>query len=458
MPPPPAGPAGATSWAGAGVAWHAATTTALLSDWSPSGTWGGVAWDAVNGRVLVSAGADGAVAVPATGGVAINVSAAAPFCTRTSAAFPEGDCYGLVVASVNAGGAGGGGAPAVNLVFALDGAPYSSATGAFGVGANVYALAGAGAPASPSSAGVANASARVYTGAAHALSGVYDPLSQTVLLALSNGTVLQLDAATAAFVSAYTPPAGSPLDVAGQKCGPAPAPCVPLAGPAVDGAGRAYFAAPAAGEVLVLLTNAGAGGGAGLASPLDSGGRPTPTAPAGCPTPAGVAVDPVAPHHLFVACADAVSPRLVVLESTGGGALVASLPAPPGVEAVLFDPSRGLIYAASGPAGQVAVARQRRWYAPPPPAGAQPAPPPPAGTFAAATAITYALAHVLRTAPGARALALDPASGAVFTAAPTGWHNVSAGLDASSWGVPLAPNSWLPNTLTLYAFVPPENA
>ncbi|RFB79799.1 YncE family protein [Methylovirgula sp. 4M-Z18] len=99
----------------------------------------------------------------------------------------------------------------------------------------------------------------------------------------------------------------------------------------------------------------------------------------GCEDPTPLAID-TKHRHLYVGCRSGV---LAVL-SADDGSLLASLPIGKGTDAIVFDPSADLAFISCGD-GTVSVVRQDA-----------------AGKFE--------IAQVIKTAPGARTLALDPST------------------------------------------------
>jgi DNA-binding beta-propeller fold protein YncE len=102
--------------------------------------------------------------------------------------------------------------------------------------------------------------------------------------------------------------------------------------------------------------------------------------------PSGLAID--AEHHrLFVSCR---SRKLVVLDSRSGR-VIASLPIGAGTDGAAFDPARGLAYSSNGD-GTLSIVRED---------GPE----------------TFTPLESVSTAPGARTLALDPATHRLYLAA-----------------------------------------
>jgi len=106
-----------------------------------------------------------------------------------------------------------------------------------------------------------------------------------------------------------------------------------------------------------------------------------------CVSPHGIAVDAAA-HRLFVSC---VNSQMAVLDAQSGR-IVATVPIGRGSDAAAWDPGRKLAFSSNGQDGTISVIRQTapdRYVALPP----------------------------IRTAPSARTMAVDPATGRLFVAA-----------------------------------------
>jgi DNA-binding beta-propeller fold protein YncE len=109
---------------------------------------------------------------------------------------------------------------------------------------------------------------------------------------------------------------------------------------------------------------------------------------AGCPQPSGLAIDSTH-DRLFVTCSNL---KLSVLNSASG-ALVASLDIGLGTDTVVYDPGRGLIFAANaGGLGSLSIIRQD-------------------------VTDSYAVIQNLPTLPLARTLAVNPVTGNVYLVA-----------------------------------------
>lgn len=104
-----------------------------------------------------------------------------------------------------------------------------------------------------------------------------------------------------------------------------------------------------------------------------------------CKAPSGLAIDN-GHHRLFSVCDN---DRMVVIDSTSG-AHVATLHIGAGSDAVAYDPAHSLVFSSNGESGTLSVIQQ-------------------------ASSDRYALFQTVPTQVGARTLALDPSSGAVYT-------------------------------------------
>jgi YVTN family beta-propeller protein len=107
-----------------------------------------------------------------------------------------------------------------------------------------------------------------------------------------------------------------------------------------------------------------------------------------CVSPHGIAFDD-AGHRLFVSCANA----LMTVLNTDTGVVVASLPIGKGTDSAAWDPQRKRAFSANGDDGTVSIIQQQ-------------------GPDA------YVALPAIKTAPGARTMAVDPATGRLFVAAP----------------------------------------
>jgi YVTN family beta-propeller protein len=106
-----------------------------------------------------------------------------------------------------------------------------------------------------------------------------------------------------------------------------------------------------------------------------------------CVSPHGVAAD-AAGHRLFVSCVNA---QLVVL-NTQTGAVVATLAIGKGSDAAAWDPKRKLVFSSNGADGTISVIQQK-------------------------TPDNYVALPPIKTAPGARTMGIDPATGRLYVAA-----------------------------------------
>jgi YVTN family beta-propeller protein len=102
-----------------------------------------------------------------------------------------------------------------------------------------------------------------------------------------------------------------------------------------------------------------------------------------CAAPHGLAIDPAA-HRLFSTCVN----QLMMVVDTQDGHIVASLPIGKGTDAAAFDATRKFAFSSNGD-GTLTVVN-------------------------GADAAHYSALANVKTAPGARTMALDPASGRVF--------------------------------------------
>ncbi len=139
---------------------------------------------------------------------------------------------------------------------------------------------------------------------------------------------------------------------------------------APDGAGAVFLTIPATGELVRLDTRT-----------MTVGTRWK----TGCERPMPVAID-VATQRLFVGCRDR---RLVVMDATDGHRIV-TVPTGELTDAATFDPHTKTVAVASG-GGGISLVREE-------------------------SADRYAAVGTIDTPRGARTMALDPASGRLFTA------------------------------------------
>jgi YVTN family beta-propeller protein len=110
-----------------------------------------------------------------------------------------------------------------------------------------------------------------------------------------------------------------------------------------------------------------------------------PAAP--CEAASGMAFD-VATHRLFLGCDNA----LMVMVDSATGKVVGSVPIGAGVDSTWFDPATKLAFTSNGEAGTVTIAHQD-------------------------SPSTLKVVQTLKTRPGARKMALDPATHTIYLAA-----------------------------------------
>ena len=383
MPPPGPFPANA------GALGYGVSQTRSLAQGTSSGLLGRLTLDKANNRLWVASLADGLFQVPLSG--------------------TDGSVVGAPAAVA---GMGGCSVVVMTPAFAMCGnaAPFSAVAAVDGV--LVYNLAINQFARSLSTAGVAVGD------------GVYDASTASALFTLADGTLMRVSSTTGLQVGGTTPLVTRPACAAS----PAPGvPCYPLLSPAPDGAGRLFVNAAMQGAVLKVNATT-----LGLLSTF-------PTAQLGCSVPVGLDVDPVA-ARLFVGCADAGAPRLLVLNANDG-ALVATLPIGPGNQGVRWHAPKRLIYAWSAASASVAVMKQ--------------------ATDAVTGADTYWTVEAAFTAPGARSVAVDvcdpvasgcTTSGTLYTVAPAARYDPHSLPTADNLGL-FAANAvtatGLPRLLTL---------
>lgn len=99
--------------------------------------------------------------------------------------------------------------------------------------------------------------------------------------------------------------------------------------------------------------------------------------------PTGIAIDPKT-HRLFVGCGN----RMMVMMDDTNGKVVASVPAGAGIDATWFDPATDLAYS-SAREGVVTVAKET-------------------------SPSTFTVVETVKTAPGARTMALDPVTKRIY--------------------------------------------
>ncbi len=278
------------------------------------------------------------------------------------------------------------------LGYCGDAAGFTGAGGVFGSGITIFNLATQSVVATvPVAQGVG------------VDSGVFDAQRGQVIMTLVNGSVVALEAPTGMVLKT--------ADLVAAACGPADM-CDPLEFPLMA-AGSMFVNAAAGHQVLRVdpVTLA-------VTTRYD-------TARFGCLDPTGLAADE-AGLRLFIGCGNAASPQLLVLHLLTG-ARITSLPIGRGNDGVAYDATRRLIFASSGAVGTLTVVQQH-------------------------SADVYAVREVVFTKMGARTLALDTASGTVFTMAPDGRYNPALPLNADMAGAVYTPNEFFPNTLDVLAY------
>jgi len=235
---------------------------------------------------------------------------------------------------------------------------------------------------------------------------VYDKFSSTVIAVLVNGSVVSMNAATGAVIKT--------ANIITVSCAPSQ-PCDPLEFPTSDGAGN-IFVNNAPGSAVVQFDS------------KTLAVKNTYSTPAmGCIDPTGLDID-TKNQRLFIGCGDASTPVLLILNSATG-AMITTVPIGRGNDGVIYDAARGLIYASSGTVGTITVIQQN-------------------------SANDYAVREVLFSAVGARTLALDPATGTLFTATGEGRYNPSNPVDADFAGTMYSPNEFFGNTVRVLMFAP----
>ena len=282
-------------------------------------------------------------------------------------------------------------------------AEFTANTGDLGVGVTVYTMAADGTP---------TLLKVVPTNGVGVDNGVYDALHGQVILTLVNGTVLALDARTAARLRSHT--------LVTPACANDGSPCDPLEYPTVDGKGSLFVNAAMSNQLFRLDA-----GTLAVTAAWDLRQH-------SCEDPTGLDVDPVL-GRVFIGCADPDDPQLLVLNSATG-AQVALLPIGRGNDGVRWDATRQRVYASSGVAGNVVVIQQH--------------------TTGGVDA--YAVREAIVTKQGARTLTFDPVSGVIYTMAPDGRYDPAQPYNPDAFGVAFFPNVWYPNTLEVIALAPPS--
>ena len=235
---------------------------------------------------------------------------------------------------------------------------------------------------------------------------VYDKFSSTVIAVLVNGSMVSMNPTTGAVVKT--------ANVVSVSCAPSQ-PCDPLEFPVSDGKGFIYANNAPANTVVQVNAKT-------LAVTATYN-----TATSGCYDPTGLDID-VANNLLFIGCGDASMPMLLVMNAATGAA-VATVPIGRGNDGVIYDSQRMMVYASSGTVGTITVIQQN-------------------------AATNFAVREVLFSAVGCRTLALDPATGTLFTATGEGRYNPSVPIDADSLGTMFSSNEFFGNTVRVLSFVP----
>ena len=106
-----------------------------------------------------------------------------------------------------------------------------------------------------------------------------------------------------------------------------------------------------------------------------------------CTSPHGLALDPRT-HRLFVSCLN----KLLLVVSAAGGKVIAQFPIGAGSDAVTFDPKRKLVFSSNGIDGNLSVIREN-------------------------DGDSFTALGDIKTAPTARTMGIDPATGRLFLAA-----------------------------------------
>ena len=235
---------------------------------------------------------------------------------------------------------------------------------------------------------------------------VYDRFSGTVVAVLVNGSMVAMNATTGAVLKT--------ANVVAVTCGPSQ-PCDPLEFPVTDGKGSIYVNYALANTVVKVDAKT-------LAVTATYS-----TATSGCLDPTGLDID-VTNNLLLIGCGDASMPMLLVMNAATG-ATVATVPIGRGNDGVIYDATRKLVYASSGTVGTITVIQQN------------------AGT-------NFAVREVLFSAVGCRTLALDPATGTLFTATGEGRYNPSVPVNSDSLGTMFSSNEFFPNSVKVLSFAP----
>jgi hypothetical protein len=239
---------------------------------------------------------------------------------------------------------------------------------------------------------------------------VYDKFSATVIAVLVNGSMVAMNATTGAVLKTAT--------VVSVSCAPSQ-PCDPLEFPVSDGKGN-LFVNNALGNAVVQVN----------ARTLAVTATYS-TTTSGCYAPTGLDID-VANNLLLIGCGDASMPMLLVMNAATG-ATVATVPIGRGNDGVIYDSKRQLVYASSGTVGTITVIQQN-------------------------AATRFAVREVLFSAVGCRTLALDPATGTLFTATGEGRYTPSLPINSDFLGTMFFPNDFIGYTVRVLSFSPTPSA
>ena len=389
LPPPPppwflTPPVARPSWVSTPALRLSAALGVSLAAQSPSALWDRLTWDAARNRLFVGLQTDGLAVV--TYGAASNTGVLGAPGAPTIVAGTQG-CNGLIIAGP--------------LGFCGDAAGFTGTGGVYGTGITVLDMATM----------VVKTVVPIAQGVG-VDNAVYDSFTGTVVAVLVDGSAFSLNATT-----------GAPLRTANLvavSCAPS-APCDPLEFPVADGAGSFYVNSPGTNAVLRVDARS-----LTVTKTYD-------TAALGCVDPTGLALDATS-HRLFIGCADASAPMLLVMDAATG-ARVATVPIGRGNDGVSYDARRGLIYASSGTVGTVTVVQQQ-----------------------AVGGSGYAVREVLFSGVGARTMTFDPATGTLFTATADGRYNPALPVDSDFLGTMFSANDWAPNTARVLAFAPAPTA
>jgi len=379
-PPPPFWQTGATfkpSWLSPPAMGE--VNALVLNNKSPNAQWDRLTWDAAGKRLFLGLQADGLVSIAVPSGPGSMNVAAARTINGTQGA------NGLVIAG--------------SLGFAGDAAGLTGTGGPFGRGIIVLNMASLTVQSVvPVAAGVG------------VDNGVYDTFTNQVIMTLANGSLAVFDATAGTLKKT--------VDVGGLVVPCAPdQPCHPLEFPTVDGAGYLYVSAADNNLVFKISTQ----NFATVATYSTAAYR--------CVNPKGLDLDR-ALMHLFIGCASAGNPMMLVLNVANGGAVVTTVPIGRGNDGVVYDASHGLIFASSGTVGTLTVIQQN-----------------------SATPF-YAVREVLFTKVGASTQAVDVAGPFVYTMTTDGRYNPARPPNSDLSGGVFSSNEFLPNNLDVLAYGP----